>query len=378
MRGKAVTVWGLVVLLAGALVAASCGGNGEAREQGIGDSVVSLGPENIAVADSTRLETGPIVSGSLMPDREADIRSQVTGTVLEVRVEPGDQVTRGQVLVRIQSDNIRETYLSSQSAVRSADAALQVATRNRERAEQLAEAGAIAERELETARWDVTNSEAALADARARLANAERQLNNTEIRAPFSGSVSERPADVGDVVQAGTAIVTVVDPSSMRLEASVPAEQLKDVRIGAPVNFTVSGFTGQVFTGTVDRVNPSVDPATRQVKIYARIPNTGRSLVAGLFAEGRVASTTRGGIVVPKAAVDARGLRPVVTLLKHGRIQRVEVELGLDDTATERVEVLRGVAKGDTLLLGPAQGIPQGTAARVRSPAELTDTTAKR
>lgn len=378
MRGKLVTSWGLLILASAAVVVVSCGGKSEARAEGIGDSVVSLGPENIAVADSTQLESGPIISGSLQPDREADIRSEVVGTVLQVAVEPGQQVSKGTLLVRIQAEVLRENVLSGQSALRTAESGLVVATRNRERAERLAEAGALAERELETARYDVLTAEAAVADAKARLSNAQRQLGNTEIRAPFAGIVSARPADVGDVVQLGTAIVTVVDPGSMRLEATVPAERLKEVRIGAPVSFTVNGYTGQLFAGQVERINPSVDPATRQVRIYIRIPNAGRALVAGLFAEGRIASVTRIGVVVPRSAVDARGLRPVVTLLKGGRIQKVEVELGLEDTATERIEILRGVALGDTVVLGAAQGIGENTPARVRSQAELVDTSVKR
>lgn len=378
MRGKVVTSWGILALAATALVGVSCGGRSEAGEEGIGDSVVSLGPENVARADSTLLESGPLISGTLDPDREADIRSEVVGTVLQIAVEPGQPVRRGALLVRIQADVLRENLISSQSALRTAEAALVVATRNRERAERLAEAGAMAERELETAQWQVTNAEASVADARARVSNAERQLGNTEIRAPFSGIVSARPADQGDVVQLGTALVTVVDPGSMRLEATVPAERLKEIRVGAPVNFTVSGYAGQLFAGQVERINPTVDPATRQVRIYVRIPNAGRSLVAGLFAEGRVATETRSGIVVPRAAVDARGLRPVVTLLRNGRIDKVEVELGLEDTATERVEILRGIAVGDTVILGAAQGIAENTPARVRSSAERVDPSAQR
>jgi membrane fusion protein (multidrug efflux system) len=374
MRGTAVTSWGILAL---AMAAVSCGGKSEAGEEGIGDSVVSLGPENIARADSTQLESGPLISGTLEPDREADVRSEVIGTVLQAAVEPGQQVSKGTLLVRIQADVLRENVLSGQSALRTAEAGLAVATRNRERAERLSEAGALAERELESARWDVMNAEAAVADAKARLSNAERQLGNTEIRAPFNGIVSARPADVGDVVQLGTSLVTVVDPGSLRLEATVPAERLKEIRVGAPVNFTVNGFAGQLFRGQVERINPSVDPPTRQVRIYVRIPNAGRSLVSGLFAEGRIAAETRTGVVVPKAAVDSRGLRPVVTLLKSGRIHKVEVELGLEDTATERVEVLSGIAVGDTVVLGAAQGIAENTPARVRSQAELVDTTAQ-
>lgn len=378
MRGKGVTMWGLLALAAAGVVVVSCGGKSAAGEETTGDSVVSLGPENIAIADSTELESGPLVSGTLEPDREADIRSEVVGTVLQVAVEPGQAVSRGTLLLRIQADVLRENLVSSQSALRTAEAALLVATRNRERAERLSQAGAVAERDLETARLQETNAQAGVADAKARLSNAERQLGNTEVRAPFAGVVSARPADVGDVVQMGTALVTVVDPGSLSLEAAVPAEQLREIRVGAPVNFTVNGYAGELFSGRVERINPTVDPATRQVKLYVRVPNTGRALVAGLFAEGRVATVTRSGVVIPRSAVDARGLRPVVTVLKAGRVHKIEVELGLEDTATERVEILKGIAVGDTVVLGAAQGITENTPARVRSAAELVDTTARK
>ncbi len=372
MRGKLASALGLLGVAASLVATSGCGRSGEAGEAGIGDSVVSLGPENIMVADSTALESGPLVSGSLEPDRAADIRAEMSGTVLQVGVEPGQAVRRGALLARIEAENVREAQVSSQSALRTAEAGLVLARRNEDRARRLTEAGAVASRELENAQLEVTSAEARVAEARARLSAANRQLGNTEIRAPFAGIVSARPVDVGDVVQAGTPIVTVVDPGSLRLEAAVPAENLKDVRVGSSVNFAVTGYPGQVFAGRVTRINPVVDPATRQVRIYVTVSNAGQTLVGGLFAEGRVVTVTRTGVVIPRGAVDDRGLRPMVTLLKDGRIRQVEVQTGLEDAATERVEILRGVAAGDTVLLGSAQGIAENRPARVRSPAEQT------
>jgi membrane fusion protein (multidrug efflux system) len=127
----------------------------------------------------------------------------------------------------------------------------------------------------------------------------------------------------------------------------------------------VSGYPGKAFEGRIIRVNPTADPATRQVQILAAIPNVANNLVVGLFAEGRVTARAHLGTVVPQTAVDERGLAPTVMRLKAGKVEKVEVQVGLRDSATETVEIANGIAPGDTVLLGAAQGISPGTPVRV-------------
>jgi multidrug efflux pump subunit AcrA (membrane-fusion protein) len=115
----------------------------------------------------------------------------------------------------------------------------------------------------------------------------------------------------------------------------------------------------------VSRINPVADPATRQVRIYASIPNTGRTLVAGLFAQGHVATDARDALVVPANAVNLRGLSPTVMRIKNGKAQRTDVAVGVQDQATERVEIRTGLAAGDTVLLGAAQAVNPGTPVQV-------------
>jgi RND family efflux transporter MFP subunit len=194
---------------------------------------------------------------------------------------------------------------------------------------------------------------------------AQKQLDDAQIRAPFAGVVSIRSVSEGDVVQPGTALFSIVDPASMRFEASVPAAQLSQVNAGAPVTFTVSGYPDRRFSGRVARISPTVDPSTGQVRIVVSVPNASRNLVAGLFADGRIASERRTGMTTPYSAVDLRGLKPTVLRLKGGVAERVEVALGVRDEDLERYEILSGVAIGDTLLIGAAQGITPGTVVRV-------------
>ena len=230
-----------------------------------------------------------------------------------------------------------------------------------ERNATLAAAGAVAERDLEMARNTLAGAQAQLASARAQLSSAREQLGKTTVNAPISGIVSDRPVSAGSVVQMGGPLFVIVDPGSMRLEASVPAAELGQVRIGAPVRFTVTGYPGQTFTGTVQRINPAADPVTRQVPVLVSIPNAQGALVSGLFAEGRVQSEARQGIVVPADAVDERGVQPMVVRLNGGKAERVAVTLGVRDAETDRVEITGGVNAGDTLLVGAALGTTPGT-----------------
>ena len=126
------------------------------------------------------------------------------------------------------------------------------------------------------------------------------------------------------------------------------------------VGRAIRGVPG-TFTGTVDRLDSRADPITRQVTVFVSLPNTGGALIAGLFAEGRVETTSREGVIVPLAAVNETGVEPFVTRITTGAAERVPVKLGVRQADTEEVEVLEGVASGDLLILGSAMAVAPGT-----------------
>ncbi|MGQ0764257.1 MAG: efflux RND transporter periplasmic adaptor subunit [Gemmatimonadota bacterium] len=360
------------------LAAAALTGCG-ATEAGTADStavvVVNVGPENIAVVTSGEIASGPVISGSLSAEREATVRAQVPGPVLATLADEGSRVGRGSVLARIDDRTMRDAFLSARSGVSTARSAAAMATRELDRFTKLKEAGAISERDVETVRWNAEAAEAQLTDAQARLTLAQKQLDDAQVRAPFAGVVSQRQVAAGDVVSPGAAMFTIIDPSSMRLEASVPAAQLEAIRVGSPVTFTVSGYPGRSFTGRIARVNPTADATTGQVRIVVSIPNVRGGLVGGLFAEGRVAAERRTALIVPAAAVDLSGLRPSVLKLRDGVAERIEVETGLRDEESERIEIASGLAAGDTLLSGAAIAITPGSRVRVSSPSDSPSNT---
>jgi len=331
---------------------------------------VVIGAENITVVAETTVVDGPAISGSLGAEREARVRAELGGSVLQVYAEPGQAVKQGQVLAQIEPQTAREQAAFTDALVRSLQNDLRLQQRNLERDKRLAEAGAVSTRAVEADSLAVSQSEAALAEANARQVVARRSLERATVRAPFAGIVSEQTASVGDVVKDGTELFTVVDPSSLRLEAQVPAEALQGLKVGTPVQFTISGFRNERLTGRVTRIYPSVDPATRQVKILVTVPNPRQQLVVGLFAEGRVIAVSREAVVVPKGAIDPTGVRPMVSRVHGGVVERQEVELGLEDAATEQVEIRKGLVAGDTVLTGSMRSLPQGTPVRAQAPAE--------
>jgi RND family efflux transporter MFP subunit len=351
-----------------ALAAGCKGGSAETTDSAV--AATTIGIENIAIVTTGTLQSGPTVSGALMPEREASIRAQVGGSVLQTMAEQGQAVRAGQTLARIEAGGLQDAFLSARAGLTSASNSADIARRELERSQKLFAAGAIAERDLDQARRSAIAANAALADARARLATAQKQVGNTVVTSPMNGIVSDRAVSAGDVVQPGGALFTVVDPRSMRLEGAVPAEQLNQVRVGAPVTFTVNGYPGRTFTGRVSRVNPTADPATRQVMIMISIPNAEGRLVGGLFATGRLASESKTGMTVPVSAVDTRAAQPAVFRVKGGKVERVPVQLGIRDESAERIEIQSGVQTGDTLLVGAAQGITPGTVVRVSNPSD--------
>lgn len=361
-RRNAIALAALLALPA--VFAAGCARNAPAEQEATPAVVVSQ--ENLVVAERAVLSSGPAISGSLRADREATVRAEVPGAVLQTGVEEGQAVKKGALLVRIDDTGVRDAELSARSAVRAAEEQLAVAKRSAERAQALLRSGAVAERDTEAASSALANARWGLEDAKARHAMARQQLAKTALRAPFDGVVSKRWVAAGDAVQPGMPVITVVAPETMRLEASVPAERLGELKVGLPVEFSVKGYPSRTFRGTIDRINPTADPTTRQVPIYVAIPNQTGELVAGLYAEGRVASQSREGIAVPPSAIDQQGEQASVVKIVDGKAERVSVTLGLRDEESERVEVLAGVAVGDQLLVGAAKAITPGSAVELR------------
>jgi RND family efflux transporter MFP subunit len=349
------------------LLAAGCRGRtAEVQAAKRVDFTLTLGREDVARAAERTLVSGPAISGVLSPRKEATVRAEISGALVENKAEPGLRVRKGEVLARIRDRATDDLLQAAQQSVRSARDALRNAKREDARNRLLARGGSIAPRDLDRSRVAVAQAQAQLAQARSQLAVAEQASGRRRLEAPIDGVISEKQANAGDIVQVGSPIFTLVDLSSLRLEAAVPADAVAHVAVGATVDFTVTGHPDRTFQGTIEQVNPAVDPATGQVRIYVALPNARGVLLAGLFARGRVATRSQRGVAVPLDAVDLSTSPPSVLVLQNGKVQRVQVELGIRDEVAEQVLVTKGLAPGAVVLLGPGRaGVPEGASVRV-------------
>ncbi|WP_044890343.1 efflux RND transporter periplasmic adaptor subunit [Myxococcus hansupus] len=330
---------------------------------------VSLGQENVARAEVRDLRSGPGISGNLQARTAAAVRAEVGGTILDINAQQGQVVKKGEELARIEDATLKDQLIAATAAVRTARSALQVSEAELERSAKLSKAGVVTQRDFERAQLTLEQAKGQLAEARSRQALAKEQLARARVVAPFAGVVSERQASAGDVVQPSAPLFTVVDPRTLRLEASVPAAQLEQVRVETPVEFHVTGYGDRSFRGVVERINPVVDPATGQVRIYVAIPNTDLQLLAGLFAEGRVASRAEQALAIPIDAIDDTGTEPSVLRIQQGRVQRVNITLGMRDEVSRQVQVRSGLEDGDVVVLGAAkEQVVEGARVKVTPP----------
>ncbi len=359
------TEWWVVLgaALAIAAFAAGCGGGhggataGEGGSRGGKGAANSAGPvlmaaSDVAVAAPADLAAGVPVSGTLAPGVDVRLTAPVAEVVDEVLVREGEAVRQGQLLARFRLGAIEAAAVSAQ-------AQLEVAAADLERQRNLYAEGAVSKRDREAA-------EAAFKVAQAAEAQATRRLEDARMRAPIAGVISVRSVESGDRPAEGDPMFRLVNTTELEFEATIPSEHVARVRVGSPVRLDVTGFPAGGVEGRVARVNAAVDAATRQVKLYVRVPNPGGRLVGGLFASGNVVTQEeKAALAVPGPAVreDERGA--FVLALKQGVLERRDVRPGLRDPSRDLVEILSGLAAGDSVIVGPIAGLTPGQPVRI-------------
>ncbi len=335
-------------------------GKGDKKDATVVPAKLVIAPEDILTVQSNALSSGPVVTGSIQPERKADLRAEVSAVVLQVLKENGDVVRHGDVLVRLDQTSIRDNLQSAQANVRNATQALDQAERNLQRLKTLRASGMTSLQALDDAEVRRNGAQSELSASNARAVLAQQQLERTIVRAPFDGVVSDRKASAGDTASIGKELLKVIDPASMRFAGSVSADKISVVSVGQSVSFRINGYAGQEFRGKVTRVDPSANDVTRQVEVLISINDAKQARVAGLYAEGTIEATNVKALTLPESVVVRAGDKASVWRVKENALNQIDLALGVRDPRTGNFEVRSGLSDGDIILRSPSSNFKEG------------------
>jgi RND family efflux transporter MFP subunit len=319
-----------------------------------------VAPEDVFTVQSSALANGPVITGSIQPERKADLRAEVSAIVLQVLKENGDPVKRGDVLVKLDETSIHDSLLSAQEALRAATQAFEQSQRALARLKTLRESGMTSAQALDDAEVRRNSAQSEVSAARARVAAAQQQVTRTVVRAPFDGIVSDRKVSPGDTAAVGKELLKVIDPTSMRFEGRVSADKIAAVKVGQPVMFRVNGYGEQKFSGIVKRIDPTANDITRQVEVLVGFAGDNRPRVAGLYAEGRIDAEMSDALMLPESALMRDGDKTYAWKVKGNALARTDLAMGTRDPRTGSYEVKGGLAAGDTVLRHPNSSLKDG------------------
>jgi RND family efflux transporter MFP subunit len=353
----------LILAIATALAACSKGPKDAQAQKDTKPVQLLVAQEDLLTVASDSLVSGPVITGSIQPERRADLRAEVSAVVLQVLKENGEPVKRGDVLVKLDETSIRDSVLSAQEAVRASSQALDQATRALERAKTLKASGMTSQQALDDAEVRRNNAQSDLSAARTREVSARQQLARTVVRAPFDGIVSDRKVSNGDTASIGKELLKVIDPTSMRFEGQVSSDRISQVKVGQQVAFRINGYGDQPFNGTVKRVDPSANDVTRQVQVLVSFAaQSAQPRVAGLYAEGRIDSLTSDALMLPESALVKAGDKTYAWRLNGKTIAKADLLAGARDPRTGNVEIKGGLKAGDAVLRHPSSNLKDGQA----------------
>ena len=314
-------------------------------------------------------------SGYVTARRQATVSSKITGKVVEVLVEEGMKVEAGQILARLDSSNVEKSLHLAEAQLHSARKALNETRANLEKAQrelkritQLAQEKVASASELDRADAEAKSLEARLERQEADVAVAEREVNlwnqqidDTIIRAPFSGIVTSKNAQPGEMISpmsvggfTRTGICTIVDMSSLEIEVEVNESYINRVQAGAPVEATLDSYPDWRIPAKVIAIIPTADRQKATVKVRVGFEKLDPRILPDMsvkvaFLSSGETKTAQRGITIPKAAVRQRDGRDMVWVIRDGRAERRAITVAA--TKGDEVTVAAGLSGGERIAI---------------------------
>lgn len=359
-------VWAVLalVLVAGLAYWATQGRTAEleepVEEAPVAETVMRLSPAEHLTAEPQDLRRTVSVYGSLSPLRRAAVSAETSGVIREVAVSVGDAVAAGDVLVRLGTEALEIDLNAARSTAEATRSQVVLAEAEAERSRTLVSRGVTTAAAAEQAEANLANLRAGLAAQEDQIAAAELRLRDATVRAPIAGVVSERSVDPGEYVGTGTALLSLVDSSVMRLDARAPVSSAGVLSVGMPVS--VKTTAGPEAEGRVAAVSPVTTEGARSLRVFVDVPNPDGALLGGMFARGSVVVAAQdAALAVPADALREDADGPHLLRIRDGRLERADVVLG-ETWPGDLVEIVEGVAAGDVLVSAPLPDLTVGQA----------------
>jgi HlyD family secretion protein len=359
-----------------AIISAACGGERVSQ--------AAEAPEPLPAVAVVRVAAGTVesaieISGNLAPQTRVDVHPKLGGTLERVNVQLGERVAAGAVLATLDRREIDAQVDAAVAAVNvarasldAAEAGLQNASQEVERARNLFEKGAMPKQRLDAAdtQWRAAQAQrdlakANIAQAEAALRRAREVQRDTTLRAPMAGVIVERNFDAGSLVSPGgeKPVVAVADLRTLKLEAGVSELEAGRLKVGTAARVTLPAKPGEGYEGTLVALAPEVHPKNRHFQIEIRVNNHAQALLSGMYATARIVVASGKGLIVPREAVfDRNGARAVYRLDDGNKVTVANVTEGLTDGT--RILLLSGVKAGDFIIADARREVAEG--ARVR------------
>jgi RND family efflux transporter MFP subunit len=299
--------------------------------------------------------------------RQSTLAAQIPGQIVELRVKVGDSVKAGQVLARIDPRAAEQVVSGSQSQLAEAQAGLTNALRSYERNKQLFAQKFISKAGLDQAELDYKAAQARVGALQANAGQASTAKTFTTITAPYAGVVAATPIEVGDMATPGRPLVTVFDPGSMRVIATLSQSSLRDVKLQMPVQVEVPAAKLRLTVKQVTLV-PLADSRTHTAKLRLELDNAA-GLLPGQFARAYFTTGVARKLVIPEHAVLRRSeVTAVYVLGTGGQPQLRQIRVG-DASVDGYIEVLAGLHEGDRIALSPVKaGLLSGSITSTAEP----------
>lgn len=292
--------------------------------------------------------------GNARANEAVNIRPEITAAVTAIEFEEGQTVERGEVLVRLENSEPLADLAAAKAALVDSESQYR-------RSSELFKNRVVSESEMEQLEARRDADEAAVNAAQARL-------NQTVIRAPFSGSIGLRRVSLGSIVDTSTVITTLDDTSTIKLDFDVPEVFLSRLEPGLTVSAKSAAWPDAAFTGRVTSIDTRVDPVSRTVKVRARLPNDDKRLRPGMFLTVTLLKDDVRSLVIPeRAIVPERSKQFVFVVGENEVVEKREVQSGRRRPG--EVEILAGLSEGERVVVEGTQKVrPGATVSLVGAP----------